>query len=96
VFEARRAAGAASTGLGSLLTLSLVWAAYGGLCIGAGFATGWRPIRLFGVGVLGLLVLKVFLLDMQELERGYRIASFVGVGVLLLAISLLYQRERRA
>jgi len=46
--------------------------------------------------VLAVLVGKVFLLDMQELERGYRIASFVGVGILLLAVSLLYQRERTA
>ena len=47
------------------------------------------------MSILGLLVLKVFVLDMQELERGYRIASFVGVGLLLLLISVLYQRERR-
>ena len=35
-------------------------------------------------------------LDIQTLEKGYRIASFVGVGLLLLLISILYQRERRS
>jgi uncharacterized membrane protein len=78
-----------------ILTLSLVIAVYGGLLILGGFLARFRPIRLLGVAVLALLIVKMFVLDMQVLERGYRIASFVGVGVLFLAISLLYQRERR-
>lgn len=78
-----------------LLTLSLIWAVYAGLLIVGGFLTHWRPIRYLGIGVLAVLILKVFLLDMQELERGYRIASFVGVGLLLLLISVLYQKEQK-
>jgi uncharacterized membrane protein len=78
-----------------LLTLSLIWAVYAGLLILGGFLTRWRPIRYLGIGVLAVLILKVFLLDMQELERGYRIASFVGVGLLLLLISVLYQKEQK-
>ncbi len=78
-----------------LLTLSLIWAVYAGLLIVAGFLTRYRPIRLLGVVVLGILIVKVFAFDMRALERGYRIASFVAVGLLLLAISVLYQRERR-
>jgi uncharacterized membrane protein len=79
----------------TVLTLSLVMAVYGGLLILGGFLARYRPIRLLGVAVLAVLILKMFLLDMQVLERGYRIASFVAVGVLFLAVSLLYQRERR-
>jgi uncharacterized membrane protein len=81
--------------LAVLLTLSLVWAVYAGLLILGGFLFHWRPIRYLGIGVLAILVLKVFLLDMQKLDRGYRIASFVGVGLLLLFISILYQKEQR-
>ena len=33
---------------------------------------------------------------MQALSAGYRIVSFIVVGLLLLVISLMYQRERRA
>jgi uncharacterized membrane protein len=55
-----------------------------------------RSVRLAGMALLGLVVLKVFAVDMRALSAGYRIISFVGVGALLLAISLLYQRERRA
>ena len=50
---------------------------------------------LAGMALLGLVALKVFAVDMRALSAGYRIVSFVGVGALLLVISLLYQRERR-
>jgi uncharacterized membrane protein len=48
------------------------------------------------MSLLALVVLKVFLVDMQALSAGYRIVPFVVVGLLLLVISLMYQRERRA
>lgn len=79
----------------ALLTLSLIWVVYAALLIVAGFVARYRPLRLLGQVVLGLLVLKMLVLDLPVLEAGYRIASFVGVGVVLLAISVLYQRERR-
>lgn len=81
--------------LRSALTLSLVWALYSGALVVAGFARRFRPVRLLGMALLGLTVLKVFLFDIQALDRGYRIAAFVALGVLLLAVSVLYQRQRR-
>ncbi|MDX2472971.1 MAG: DUF2339 domain-containing protein, partial [Candidatus Krumholzibacteria bacterium] len=82
--------------LKSQLTLSMVWGLYAGAVIAIGFARHFKPVRVLGMSLLGLTVLKVFLVDMQSLARGYRIAAFVALGVLLLAVSLLYQRERRA
>ncbi len=82
--------------LKSQLTLSVVWGLYAGAVIAIGFARHFKPVRVLGMSLLGLTVLKVFLVDMQSLARGYRIAAFVALGVLLLAVSLLYQRERRA
>lgn len=79
----------------SLLTLSLIWVTYAGALITAGFVARFRPVRMLGIVVLGVLVLKMLLLDFSVLEAGYRIASFFGVGLMLLAISVLYQRERR-
>jgi len=96
VYEYRHRDTGESFELATLLTLSLAWALYAAALVAVGFWTRFRPLRILGVLVLAVLVGKVFLLDMQELERGYRIASFVGVGILLLAVSLLYQRERTA
>ena len=82
-------------GVRSLLTMSVVWAVYAGLVVLAGFLRQRRPLRVLGIVLLAATVLKVFLVDMQALDRGYRIVAFVVLGVLLLAISRLYQRELR-
>ncbi len=86
---------AASQALKSQLSLSLVWGLYAGAVIWAGFARRFKPVRLLGMSLLVITILKLFTLDMQALDKGYRIAAFVGLGVLLLVISLLYQRERQ-
>jgi len=92
---ARAALTGVSTERASLLTLSFLWAVYAGILIGLGFLFRYRPVRFLGMAILGILIFKVFLLDREVLERGYRIASFVGVGFLLLLISILYQKERK-
>ncbi|MCP4574128.1 MAG: DUF2339 domain-containing protein [bacterium] len=80
--------------LQSTLTLSLVWALYAGAVVVAGFVARFKPVRVLGISLVGLTVVKVFLMDIQALDQGYRIAAFVALGVVLLAISLLYQRKR--
>jgi uncharacterized membrane protein len=37
---------------------------------------------------------KVFFIDLSELERGYRIVSFIGLGAILLVVSFLYQKYK--
>jgi uncharacterized membrane protein len=39
--------------------------------------------------------LKVFFVDLSSLEKLYRIISFIVLGVILLAVSFLYQRLRQ-
>lgn len=48
----------------------------------------WQAIIL-----VGITIAKVFLYDMSNLERIYRIASFIILGVILLAISYAYQKD---
>jgi uncharacterized membrane protein len=42
--------------------------------------------------VILLAVLKVFLVDAAGLTGLYRVASFLGLGVCLIALGYLYQR----
>jgi uncharacterized membrane protein len=93
-FELGFGATAASQAVRSQLTLTLVWGLYAGAVIWSGFAARFKPVRLLGMGLLLLTVGKLFIMDMQFLDKGYRIAAFVGLGVLLLIISVLYQREQ--
>ena len=63
-----------------------------GALVGAGIALRSSQIRLAGMALLALPVAKLFVFDVFLLERGYRVAAFVTLGVLLLGTGLVYQR----
>ena len=80
---------------------SAVWLGFALALFGAGIRLGKPYIRYAGLGVMVIVVLKVFLWDMSSLEGLYRIASFIGLGLCLVGIGWLYQRfvqkaEKRA
>lgn len=100
-FAAKISAGAVTSGpLGDLrlaqqLSLSVVWAIYGGAMLTIGIARRSKLLRVMALLLLGLTILKVFLLDLSSLEKLYRIISFIVLGAILLAVSFLYQRYRQ-
>lgn len=71
---------------------SAVWLVFALALFVAGIRLGKQYVRLAGLGVMALVVLKVFVADMSNLEGLYRIASFVGLGLCLVGIGWLYQR----
>jgi uncharacterized membrane protein len=81
-------------GLTRQLSLSLIWAAYGGVMLTVGIVTRSASLRFMALALLGLTTLKVFLIDLAQLEN-YRIVSFIALGAILLAVSFLYQRYRQ-
>jgi hypothetical protein len=54
-----------------------------------------KKYRWMAIMTLFLVVIYVFVMDMARLEAGYRILSFLALGVVLLVISLLYARSRK-
>ncbi|HEX7176440.1 MAG TPA: DUF2339 domain-containing protein [Pyrinomonadaceae bacterium] len=78
------------------LSLSIVWALYGGALLAYGHLRRRRLPRLLALALLGLTTLKVFFWDLSSLDRIYRIISFVVLGLILLAVSYLYQKSQRA
>jgi uncharacterized membrane protein len=93
-YSARGLAMRIDLGPEALLTITLVWALYALAVTAGGFVVRLTALRRLGIVLAALLVLKVFLLDWQELAGGLRVAAFAGVGLLLLVISVLYQRKR--
>jgi len=74
-------------------TYSALWMAYGAMLMVVGF---WRRssfVRWQALALIAFTIGKVFLYDVSELDRGYRIVSFIVLGALLLAISFVYQRD---
>jgi uncharacterized membrane protein len=49
-------------------------------------------IRYAGLGVMALVVLKVFLWDMSGLDGIYRILSFMGLGLCLIGMGWIYTK----
>lgn len=74
-------------------TYSALGMAYGALLMMIGF---WRQSAFFRWQALFLIaatIVKVFVYDVSQLDRGYRILSFMILGVLLLAVSFVYQKD---
>jgi uncharacterized membrane protein len=81
--------------LAQQLSLSVVWAIYGGAMLTVGIARRSKLLRVMALVLLGLTILKVFLLDLSSLQKLYRIISFIVLGAILLGVSFLYQRYRQ-
>jgi hypothetical protein len=79
---------------GSYLTVA--WGIQGLVLLGAGFGVRERTLRLFGLALLLVCISKLFVYDLRHLESLYRILSFVGLGLILLAVSWIYARFRDA
>ena len=80
----------------SSLGLSLLWAAYAAVLIVLGVVRRWRWLRVSGLALLAVPVVKLFAYDSSTLEQEYRVIAFIALGLLLLAGGLLYQRYSRA
>ena len=76
----------------SQVALSVVWAVLGGVAVATGLARGIAPLRVFGLGLLALATVKVFLYDLASLDAVYRVLSFIVLGVLLLLSAYAYRR----
>lgn len=74
-------------------TYSAFFMTFGAVLLAVGF---WRRsafLRWQALVILAVSIGKVFLVDTSELSQGFRILSFLGLGILLLAVSFVYQRD---
>lgn len=77
---------------GELYTYSAVWLL---LAITAILAGSWRfgkNCYQSGMLLLAMVILKVFIIDLYQLEGIYRIIAFMGLGLSLLGIAYLHKR----
>ncbi len=71
---------------------SLVWLSYAVALLLVGLRYNQANIRKAGLAVLGIVVVKVFLVDMSQLEGLARAMSFMGLGGALIGLGYLYQK----
>jgi hypothetical protein len=77
------------------LLISLFWSIYGAVTLYSGVLLKNQNLRLAGLALGALTVLKVYLLDLSFLDGGLRVLSLAGLGASLLFISWLYGRLGR-
>ena len=73
-------------------TYSIAWLAFGVALLGIGILANSQRARLASAVVIGLTILKAFMIDMSTLTGVYRALSFMCLGLVLVAIGWLYQR----
>ena len=71
---------------------SAVWLTFGIILLAGGLILRSTGARAASALVILLTVAKVFLLDMSGLEGVWRALSFIGLGLVLIGIGLVYQR----
>jgi len=71
---------------------SAAWLLFALALLAAGIAARTAQLRYASLAVLVLVVLKVFLIDLSDLEGLLRVASFLGLGLCLVGIGFIYQR----
>lgn len=74
------------------VALSVLWALVGATAFVIGLASSRTAVRLSGLGLLGIVTVKVFIVDLAALDVAYRVLSFVALGILLLGAAYLYGR----
>lgn len=82
-------------GLAKQLSLSVVWGLYASGLLIAGRLRRLLLLRVMGLALLSLTILKVFIWDLSSLDRIYRIISFIMLGAILLVVSYFYQRSQQ-
>ena len=74
-------------------TYSIAYLAFGVILLGIGILFNSQHARLASAIVIGLTILKAFLIDMSTLTGVYRALSFMCLGLVLVAIGWLSRQD---
>ncbi|MCP4708505.1 MAG: DUF2339 domain-containing protein [Planctomycetes bacterium] len=75
--------------------ISVMWAIYAGILMGIGFWKKSHVLRYISLVLFLLIISKVFIFDMSNIQSVYRIAGFGVLGITLIGISYLYQYGKK-
>ncbi len=79
-------------GLAQKVGFSVLWGVYALALVGRGIWRKRKVLRLLGITLFGITLVKLFVFDLGDISKLGKIIAFVGLGVLLLVISFLYQK----
>jgi hypothetical protein len=74
------------------MTYSIAWALFALVLLAVGIAKKVSAARYAAIGLLGVTLLKLFLHDLARLSQLYRVGAFIGVAIIAMLASFLYQK----
>lgn len=74
--------------------VSVSWTIYSALVTAIGIIKKIKILRWIGIGLFGIVVFKVFFVDLSFLEGFPRIFSFIILGMLLLGVGFFYNKYK--
>jgi len=86
---------AQTASLASGLAVSAWWLVFAAVLVAVVFSRALKPVRVAGLGVAGLAVVKVLLFDLSSLDALYRVGSVFILGLVFLLLAYLYHRQGR-
>jgi uncharacterized membrane protein len=72
--------------------VSLWWGCYAVGLLAAGFARRAALVRHAGLALLAVATAKAAIVDLAEVPQLWRVASFIGLGLLMLGVAVAYAR----
>jgi uncharacterized membrane protein len=75
--------------------LSIVWGLSSFIFIWLGMRYGFKTLRIIGLVLFGITLLKLFVFDIKNIPPGGKILAFILLGVVLLTVSFMYQRLKK-
>ena len=75
------------------LSVSAWWIVFAAGLILLGFRRGVKPVRVAGLVVSGMAVIKVVLFDLSGLDALYQVGSVLILGVVSLGLAYIYNRR---
>lgn len=78
------------------MSLSALWAVFALGLVAIGLRLGHGPLRWLGLGLFGLTLVKVMLIDTERLDGMYRVGAFFALSLMMAAGAWTYQKLRQA
>ena len=75
-----------------MILLPIIWAISGFSLMYFGLKNQLKAFPIVGIVLFGLIILKLYLVDVWEMSNVFRIVSFIVLGILILSTSFIYQK----
>ena len=76
----------------TMILLPIIWAISGFGLMYYGLKKELKAFPIVGIILFGLIILKLYLIDVWQMSNVFRIISFIVLGILILSTSFMYQK----